>query len=625
MPVRTVTGIDIGSDAIKIVQLRKAGDLVEVVKAGSMNVRASRPSEPEDGKEVGESYHLQVGERLRDLLRSLDMSPRSATTAVGGRRVVIRYNQLPFARKQHLRLMMEYQIESEAVGGAQQNAADYRPLAIPLSKDLHVMIGLAKNEVVQEQMDILESANVKAADVTLTPLPVSCTFAYGTALPDDPDISCIVNIGRENTDIVIQRGKNVYFARNITIGSGSFTASLASEFKINTAEAEEMKRAEGELLPDLRSPEGEEAKIDIESEEVDFEVVEKAGREASARQKRISDALRRAGRRLASQIQASVTACRSATGMSTLKIDKLYLTGGGTRLKGLDDFLCTRLRAPVEVMDVFAGIGLSKLSPEKRRELETEQGQYAVATGLALQQLFPEAFHLSLLPKRVKERQDFLSRRIYLWAAAALYAATMIGAIIWSSVLSDTRQRVVDQKGQVATKAEQLIGKATRLRDENVRLTQEMEILKKRLFAGKNVLALFGFMTEATPDHLRITDVDTYTERTNDRLERGKPAVKRLAAHLALIKGGQSKFERIVTVEGEVLNVMKDGVVHNERVVDGPSSRPIPNEKTGDLVSEYKDSLKDMGLFTHATVSQFPAEKGNWTFRIELSLKPEMF
>jgi len=597
MSAKTATGIDIGSHCIKVVQLRKAGDRVELVKAGCIDCLATS-----NGADAPDS--AAAAARLRELLRSLHCHARSANTAVGGKRVVIRYTHTPFVPAWQLRMMMEYQIKGDSMGGEQKNAADYRPLNIPTSKDLRLMIGLARNEAVLEQMAVLRHAGVKARDVTLSALPPAATLAHGIAEADDEPVTCLVNIGAENTDLVVQRGRNVYFARNITTGSKAFTEALSSRFDLDFEQAERMKVEQGFIRPEAPTAAAP-GSIALEGEEQSTPVLQA---ELSDEEQRIADALRRPANGLAAQIQVSMSACRSAIGQPRLRVDKLLLSGGGARLQGLPEFLASRLHMPVETLNCLAGIDCSAVPPNLRAELQQSQSHYAVAVGLALGQLQPGTFHLSLLPQEIKQRRDFFSRRIYLWAAGGLYAATLLLAIVSSHFVTSLRAQRVDELKQIVAAAETEENEVKLLGAQNALQNSEVSATARRLHGARHALQLFSLMRRLTPPHVEVGRVETYTGRDSP-LERPPRPLSHLEK---LAKKGKPPPPRVIVITGKVTL----DAVRGDRLY-----RKIDLVTAQRRVEQYgKELEKQFHLVEKLEIPVVPSEV-NKEFRIELKLK----
>jgi len=243
---RPATGIDIGSHAIKFVQLRRKPDgTLRMVNAGRM---------PLGEQGIEEDSKLKAGNLsvlLRNLLDSRNADVTAATMAVTGRKVIVRYAHVPPVPVWRLKKLMQYEIEEEAgVDNTDNLASDFHLLDLPnKASEFTVMVGLAKNEPVQFQMDVVEGAGIKVDDITLTALSTFNTFKYSfrNRPKEEHDTCAIVNIGAENMDMAIERDGHLFFARNLTPGGRAFTEALQQELRIPFENAERLKVQRGRM------------------------------------------------------------------------------------------------------------------------------------------------------------------------------------------------------------------------------------------------------------------------------------------------------------------------------------------------------------------------------------------
>ena len=114
-----------------------------------------------------------------------------------------------------------------------------------------------------------------------------------------------------------------------------------------------------------------------------------------------------------------------------LKLDRLYITGGGSKLKGLPEFMGRRLRVEVQALEPLRNLSLVRLSPAAAEALRGEQHTLGVALGLALSDLRPGAFNFQLLPQAIKNRREFWARGAYHYYAAGA-AALALGLLVYT-------------------------------------------------------------------------------------------------------------------------------------------------------------------------------------------------
>lgn len=194
---------------------------------------------------------------------------------------------------------------------------------------------------------------------------------------------------------------------------------------------------------------------------------------AERRKRQISGALVREAATLCAALENAVSFCRQQTKSRELKIDKIYLTGAGSRLKGLGEFMGRRMRAPVEPLQVLRNINLDRLPAEAAEALRKEQDLLAVATGAALSGLCKGAFSLLLWPAQLKERKEFWSRGAHLYYASAVMFAAML--LFWL-----TPKHNVDVLRDNKAKAEQAVQEARRANTQLDGLKEKYEELYER-------------------------------------------------------------------------------------------------------------------------------------------------
>src|SRR6185503_8441386 len=145
-------------------------------------------------------------------------------------------------------------------------------------------------------------------------------------------------IGDETLNVVLVRGADLVFARNLSGGSRLFDKALAERFGIDEARARAYKTSEGTL--DTSRP------------------FKDPNQEKGAR------ALAAPAGQILSLLQSAVVFAKSQVKISSLKLDRVLLCGGGARLPGLTAYLSRGLSVPVELFDPFRVVDLSKLDPE---------------------------------------------------------------------------------------------------------------------------------------------------------------------------------------------------------------------------------------------------------------------
>ncbi|MEI6235716.1 MAG: pilus assembly protein PilM [Planctomycetota bacterium] len=233
--------------------------------------------------------------------------------------------------------------------------------------------------------------------------------------------------------------------------------------------------------------------------------------EKDRRRRQTTAALVREAASLCAAIENVLLNAKQTTKQATLKLDRLYITGGGSKLKGLSEFMSRRLKVEVAQLEPLRNLSLAKLPPAAADALRDEQHTLSVALGLALSDLRKGAFNFQLLPQPIKDRQDFWARGAYHYYAAGA-AALVLGLLVYTPY---TNTDAINANYTIADDA----AKAARVKNEEVRkLQKENEELRQRfktitdnIQSGDYFLTLFAELKSKNriQDDVFLTSVST--------------------------------------------------------------------------------------------------------------------
>jgi type IV pilus assembly protein PilM len=302
---RTTVGLDIGSGLIKLVVIQHGGGEPVLTKVAFTSV-------VDDAIVEGEVMDPGiVAEAIRGLMSSAGIKPKQVVTAVGGRDVIIKKITMDRMKAAEAREVIRWEAEQHVPFDMENVELDFQILD-PDGDGLQmtVLLVAAKRELIETKLSLL-------ADVGLEPSIIDVdAFALHNAFElNYPDamrgVVGLVNIGHELTNVNILDNGVPVLTRDIQVGTRRFREDMQRERGISAEEADRMLQGQettAELEPFLETR-GEELAVGIE--------------------------------RAAAFLQS---ASRSSTGLS-----RLYTTGGGARIPGLNRVLADRLRLPVQL------------------------------------------------------------------------------------------------------------------------------------------------------------------------------------------------------------------------------------------------------------------------------------
>lgn len=413
----------------------------------------------------------------------LDFKPQGAKVGITGREMNLRYTRVPRVPDWQLRRLMRFEVEEVGGSSGVAVASDFNLLPdLPeVDGEDVVLLAMAREDLLEAHTEGLE--DLDGALESFAPASLGLYNAWLRYGVIEEDSVLIANVGHENVDVVICRGPDLVFARNLTGGSKLFDDSLAAQFGVSPKKAEDLKKRLVNLTPGVRQP-------DSTHEKASLAAMAPAGQ-------------------LLSLLQSTVLFSKGQLKIPNLKVDRVLLCGGGAALEGLCPYLSQGMGVKVELFDPFRVVDTSGLSAEESDLLDEYQLESVVALGLATMASDPEAYSIELLPESVRKRRDFMGGTMFLIAAVVL-AVAYLG---WAAVdLSGSLGELEAKSASLSSKLQ----RATRTERQTAELyTKSEELntyagdLKKVLGSGEQIARGLEALHESLPAEFWLTSLES--------------------------------------------------------------------------------------------------------------------
>lgn len=326
---RTTVALDIGSGLIKLVVIDHGSGEPVLTKVAFTSVV--------DGAIVeGEVMDPGiVADAVRGLMSTAGIKAKKVVTAVGGRDVIIKKISMDRMKEGEAREQIRWEAEQHVPFDMDNVELDFQILD-PEGEGLQmaVLLVAAKRELVETKQTLLSDVGLEAAviDVDAFALHNAFELNYPDAMRG---VVGLVNIGHEMTNVNILDDGIPVLTRDIMIGTRRFREDLQRERNMSADEADQLLRGfeRNDALEPLLASRGEELAVGIE--------------------------------RAAAFLQSS---SRSASGLA-----RIFTSGGGSRIPGLNRILADRLRLPVQTANplerlqvaegVFDTMSLDEVAP----------------------------------------------------------------------------------------------------------------------------------------------------------------------------------------------------------------------------------------------------------------------
>jgi type IV pilus assembly protein PilM len=337
-----LVGVDIGTHAVKVCQLQKTPTGYSLVSIGSAILP---PGSVEDGVLQEPD---QVAEVITRLFKNLKFKKNTKIgISISGYSVIV--------KKVNLDVMDDDELEKYI----QQEAEQYIPFDIDDVYLAHQDLKTAKEEfdrtdvmLVAAKKEVIDSYLKMLRDIKLNPLLVDVDgFAleniWGTTNTEEEDIA-LIDIGAAKMNINIIAGGASVLARDIVVGSQQLTDQIAGAFEIDEEEAEQLKLG---IIP------------------------------AGDRQEEMEEIFTSVCTNWVFEIQKAIDLYASKNPDRPLA--KIILSGGGSKVSGLADFINRETGIEVVRFNPFVGMKINEKKTD-RHYLDTVAPEMAIAAGLAI-------------------------------------------------------------------------------------------------------------------------------------------------------------------------------------------------------------------------------------------------
>lgn len=375
---KSVVGLDIGSDKVKAVQVRKKGTGFELERFGIADVY------PNGDKDTfsGDRRQLRV-QAVQNALNSGKISAKYCISAVSGESIIVRYIQLPQMPEAELKNALRWEAEEYIPFHIDEVNLDSFVLGPSAAEGkVDVLLVAAKKELVADHVDVVKS-------VGLTPLIVDVdSFAFLNAFeslykPSREDCVGLVNIGAEITNINIYIGGTSRFSRDINLAGDAITHAISQKTGSSYSSSEEIKQTVGAPAPDQKEPTEEEESSLISSIRGTVERMTGSDMDGEGLDSGAGKAIRNTLTNLVGEIRRSIQFFENQSGGAM--VQKLYVGGGTSRMPNLTSYLSTELELEIATFDPMVGMTMG--SGVDSTLFQNTKEHLPVGIGLALRKV----------------------------------------------------------------------------------------------------------------------------------------------------------------------------------------------------------------------------------------------
>jgi type IV pilus assembly protein PilM len=345
---KSLMGLDIGSSSVKVVEVAPRGNGFELLHMGITPL-------PHDAIVEGAFLNASaIADAIRAAVKKSGAKAKQVAAAVSGHSVIVKKITVPAMTPAELEESIRWEAEQYIPFDVNEVNLDFEILqAGDAERPMEVLLVAAKRDMIDDYVNLINEAGLQPSVIDVAGFAVENAFEanYGGRAHD---VVGVVNIGAQTSTINVLAGGVPTFTRDVAVGGNQYTAEIQRALSVSFDEAERIK------IGETRRRDSQ----DVVPHEVE-------------------QAMRSITNNLVSEIARSLDFF-SATA-ADVRIQKVYLAGGSSRVSGLESAFRERTGLDVELMNPLA-----RMLPSSRFEseyLDQVGPALGVGVGLALRRV----------------------------------------------------------------------------------------------------------------------------------------------------------------------------------------------------------------------------------------------
>jgi type IV pilus assembly protein PilM len=346
MARRTAIGLDIGTSVVRAAELSFGRGGITLDRFGQVVL-------PEGAVRDGEVVDEQaVTASVKHLWSATGFTHKRVVMGVANQRVIVRQMDLPWMAQAELRSSLAFHVADFLPIAVEQSVLDFYPLEEVLNdagaRMLRGLLVAAQRDTVLANVRCAENAGLKVTSVDLT------SFAVLRAMGRQTDLTvgteALIDVGARVTNIVVHSAGVPRFVRILLMGGQDVTDAVSEQLGVS------QERAEGMKQHFVNYGSGEELQM-------------------------VSRTVATTAQDFVDEIRGSLD--YYAASNPAFQVERIVISGGGSRLEGLADRLASGTRLPVLNGDPLWPLRMGRTGLDED-QLEFIKPLAAVPVGLAL-------------------------------------------------------------------------------------------------------------------------------------------------------------------------------------------------------------------------------------------------
>jgi type IV pilus assembly protein PilM len=331
-------GIDIGTNAVRVVQLNLSGSKYVLKSFGSAPIPAGL-SQSDSKLDM-----QKIARVIESLCKQTGISTKNVVSAIPGTSTFNAIINLPPMSQSELEKAVKYQAEQNIPVKIEDVKYDYQVIKEdPQSKELTIMIIAATKTKVSQLLELLSLANLNVLALETS----TVAMARSLSVPEAP-LALILDIGSTTTEIAVIENGVINQTRSFPLAGYAITQAISRQLGLEITQAEQFKQRFGLSQDKL------EGQVYKATEPIIRDILDEANRSSKFYEEKNNN-----------------------------KVQRVILTGGSSRIPLLPEYIRSYTGMEIMFGNPWTNVSYSSKLNDSINKMAPE---FATAVGLAMRQ-----------------------------------------------------------------------------------------------------------------------------------------------------------------------------------------------------------------------------------------------
>jgi len=357
-----VLGLDIGSSAVKAVQLRKDNTGYTVTAAGIAEIAPDASSCEANGGDEGNNHHRKTNtlKAIHECFKSAGSKTKFAVCGLSGPEVAVRDFEFPSLSTSEIEGAILLEASQVCPFNTANSAIDYHLIPDGDDKTRGILVA-ATNALIQNKVQLAKEATLKCVLMDVEGLALLNCFE-DLANESEKSTTAILNVGGSGTTVAIMSGNGRPFIRDMTFAGDDIIKQIAADKSMSTEDVKGILSGDSISHRQTQMPAPVVAKV-------------------TQAQVELRDSLEKAFQKLI--VNVSETLRYYAAQEQSTPVKKIFVCGGFALTKGFVELLNSRLGVEAVLWNPFEKMRCD--TAQHLGDIIDKRGPaLAVAAGLAM-------------------------------------------------------------------------------------------------------------------------------------------------------------------------------------------------------------------------------------------------